>query len=93
MGDDVGRFSTVEVKKNKKKTRKENAPQVCIQLFLSLVINTTPQDVARAGSCRTTRFSTYFASQAGKGVGGAGEEVDRAAFIELTKEYMSPVGH
>lgn len=51
-----------------------NVPQVCIPLFLPLVINTTPQAVAGARPCNTTRLSTYFALQAGDGWEGlAGE--------------------
>lgn len=45
----------------------QSVPQVCILLFLLLVINTTPQAVARAWPRNTTRFSTYFALQAGEG--------------------------
>lgn len=38
----------------------------------------------------TIQHLLWFAGR--KRLGGAGEEVDRAAFIELTKEYMSPGG-
>lgn len=44
-----------------------SVPQVCIPLFLPLVINTTPKAVAGARPRNTTRFSTYFALQAGEG--------------------------
>lgn len=44
-----------------------SVPQVCIPLFLPRVINTAPQAVAGARPCNTTRFSTYFAVQAGGG--------------------------
>lgn len=66
-----------------------------VSLFLLLVINTTPQAVARARPCNTTRSSTYFALQAGGGWEGPGDR--QSSFYrttpEQTKEYMSPVGH
>lgn len=73
------------------------APQVCIPLFLLLVINTTPQVMARARPCNTTRSITYFTLQAGKRMEGAGWGNRQSSFYRstpgLTKEYMSPVGH
>lgn len=59
--------------------------QVCIPLFLPLVINTTPQAVARSCPCNTTHLNTSFALQAGEVVGGAIGVIERAAFKELTQ--------
>lgn len=66
----------------------QSVPQVCILLFLLLVINTKPQAVAGAWPRNTTRFSTYFALQAREGVGGAGGGIDRVAFIELLQSIQ-----
>lgn len=68
---------------NRRGEKMHSVPQVRIPLFLPLVINTTPQAVAGARPRNTTRFSTYFALQAGEDVGGAAGGIDRDAFIEI----------
>lgn len=83
---------------NRRCEKMHSVPQVCIPLFLPLVINTTPQAMAGARPCNTTRFSTYFAMQAEEVWEGLVGGNRQSSFYKTTpelswEEYMSPVGH
>lgn len=73
-----------------------SVPQVCILLFLPLVINTTPQAVAPSSGLATQHARAPILlcklEKGGRGCSGNRQSSFYRTTPELTEEYMSPVG-
>lgn len=73
-----------------------SVPQVCIPLFLPPVINTTPQAVAGLGLATQHARAPILLCKLDMGGRDCWENTQSSFYRstpELTKEYMSPVGH